>query len=229
MAANDPYKKSNGSGILYKLAIVFVAVTISGLVFCVYLLALPQTFEGVDGLESPDGGRDVAAVLRESQLRQVPVTLTEAEINQWLARTLVARQGGRLEDSVEFKRVVVRITEGLGELVMEREVAGHPFTVSMYFTIDQVRDGNRLRTELNLHGGGYAPWLPKPPRGGRFGQLPVPQGFLRLVMPSFEALAEVLAEELNNGFKKMVYIRFEDKRIELDPRIPRRGVDGELE
>lgn len=229
MAANDSHAGSTGTGIFFKVAVVFVFATISGLLLSIYLLMQPQEFEGVGGLDSAASGRDVSAVLRESQQRQVPVTLTEAEINQWLARTLETRQGGHLEDAVKFKRVVVRITEGLAEVVMERDVNGRLFTVSMFFTIDQVRDGNRLRTELNLHGGGYAPWLPSPPRGGRFGQLPVPQGFLRLVMPSFEALAEVLTDELDNGFKKMVHIRLEDKRIELDPRIPRRNADGELE
>ncbi|MFU8892237.1 MAG: hypothetical protein ACNA8L_01285 [Luteolibacter sp.] len=222
MAARETYETSRGSGFLFKVAVVFVALTISALLACVILVAMPQDLEGVGGLESPDGGRDVSAVLRESQLRQVPVTLTEAEINQWLARTLEARQGGRLEETVSFKRVVVRIREGVVEVVMEREFAGRPVTVSMYLSIDQARDGDRLRTELNLHGGRFAPWLPKPPRGGRFGSLSVPQGFLRLVMPSYEALADVLSEELDNGFRKMVLIRFEDKRIELDPRVPRR-------
>lgn len=229
MASNDLNGKRTGSGIFYKFGVVFVVATICGLLFSVFLLFQPQSLDGIGGTTSASGGRDVSAVLRESQQRQVPVTLTEAEINQWLARTLEVRQGGRFEDSVTFKRVVVRITDGLAEVVMEREIRGRPFTVSMFLTIDQVRDGNSLRTELNLHGGGYAPWLPSPPRGGRFGRLPVPQGFLRMVIPSFESLAETLSDELDNGFKKMIYIRFEDKRVELDPRIPRRGVDGELE
>jgi len=219
----------SGSGMLHKAGVVFVIATISGLLFSLFLLFQPQSLDGIGGMDTAVGGRDVSAILRESQQRQVPVTLSEAEINQWLARTLETKQGGRFEDSVEFKRVVVRLTEGLAEVVMERELGGRTMTVSMFFLIKEVRDGNSLRTELNFHGGGYASWLPSPARGGRFGKLPVPQGFLRLVMPSYEALAETLSDELDNGFKRMVHIRFEDKQITLDPRIPRRNANEVLE
>jgi len=227
MARYDPHHSNHPSGILRKLAIAFVFLTLSGVALSLVLISIPQKLDGIGGLDSPDGGRDVAAVLRESHQRQVPATLTEAEINQWLARVLDFRQGGRFEESVTFKRIAVRITEGLAEVIMEREIGGRSFTVSMFITIDQSRNGDRLRTELNLHGGGYASWLPSPPRGGRLGLLVVPQGFLRLVLPAYEALAEAVSEELDNGFRKMIYIRFEDKRIELDPRVPRREAGSE--
>lgn len=218
---DDEYE---GSGFLYKVGVVFVAATISGMLACLVFMVSPQDFSGVGGLNSSEGGRDVSAVLRESQSRQIPVTLTEAEINQWLARTLRGRQGGRFEDNASFKRVVVRIEQGLIEVVMEREIYGRTMTVSMFFTVQQIQDGDRLQTRLNIHGGRFAPWLPNPPRGGRFGQLAMPQGFLRIVLPSYEALGDVLSEELNNGFKRMTFIRIGDKRIELDPRVPRREI-----
>ncbi len=189
------------------------------------MILTPQKLDGIGGIDAQEGGRDVSAVLRESQSRQVPVTLTEMEINQWLSRTLRVRQGGRFEDSVTFERVAVRITEGLAEVIMEREVSGRRLTVSMFLTINQIQEGNGLRTELNLHGGRYASWLPGPPRGGRFGKLVVPQGFLRLIMPSYEALTDALVEEMNMGFQRMVHIRLEDKKIHLDPRVPRRDSD----
>jgi len=214
---------------LYKVAFLFVVATISGLLFSLFLLIQPQNLDGIGGVDATVGGRDVSTLLRESHQRQVPVTLSEAEINQWLARSLEIQQGGRFKDSVVFKRVVVRFTEDLAEVIMEREVGGRPFTVSMFFTIKQIRDENTLRTELNFHGGGYASWLPRPRRGGRFGKLAVPQGFLRLVMPSFEALAEIITAELDDGFKRMVHIRIEDKQISLDPRIPRRHANEEVE
>jgi len=222
MAPRKSKSAPSGSGTAFKVGVVFIAASVSFMVYCGVMLFLSQDLEDIDGLASPDGGRDVSVVLRESQLRQVPVTLSEAEINQWLSRALRSRQGGLLEDTVSLERVAVRITEGLAEVVMVRRIGERNFTVSMYFNIEQVRHGDNLRTELNLHGGPYVAWLPKPPRGGRFGRLVVPQGFLRLVMPSYESLAEALSEELNNGFRKMVFIRLKDKRIEFDPRIPRR-------
>ena len=55
--------------------------------------------------------------------------------------------------------------------------------------------------------------------GGRFGRLPVPQGFLLLVMPSFGKLAAVLAPE-GDLVQEMARIRIEDGRLILDPRDP---------
>lgn len=224
MAAYDPHQPQ-GSGFFYKLALVFVGSTIAGLVISIYLIVSPQSLDDIGGCDGAAGGRDVSAVLKESQQRQVPVTLTETEINQWLARTIEAKQGGRFADSATFKQVAVRISDGHAEVIMEREIHGRRFTVSMFLTIVQTEQADRLRTELNLHGGRFASWLPAPPKGGRFGKLVVPQGFLQMVMPSYEALAGVLAEELNLGFKQMVRITLQDGSIHLDPRVPRRNAD----
>lgn len=232
MAARNQSHTQKPTGFLHKVAVCFVTVTLSGLAIAVFLMIQPQSLGDIDGLDGSDSdGRDVAAVLRESQQRQIPVTLTEEEINHWLAGTLEVKQGGMFGKSMEFKRVAVRLTDGQAEVVMERELASRPFTVSMFVSIEQVRDGDRLRTELNLHGSARRS-LPAVLMGGRFGRMIVPQGFLRLVVPSYESLAEALLEELNNGFSNMVIIRIEDKKLVLDPRAPRRAqgtLPGEVE
>ena len=216
----------------YRAAVVFVAVTLLGLVLAIFLMIQPQRLNDVDGLDASDiSGRDVAAVLRESQQRQIPVTLTEEEINRWLARTLEVKQDGMFGMSLQFNQVAVRLTDGMAEVVMERKLGERLLTVSMFISIDQVRDGDRLRTEMNLHAGSSRK-LPALMMGGRFGRLIVPQGFLRMVTPAYEGLAEVLQEELENGFSDMVGIRIEDKQVVLDPRMPRRAAGarpGEVE
>jgi len=225
MAQYDPHTSGSSSGVLYKLAVLFVFLTVSGVIIALIAILMPQETGDVAGLDAADGGRDVSAVLRESQQRQVPVTLTEREINQWLARVLIPRQGGRFGEHAEIKRVYVRIREGLGEVVIEREIGGRPFTVSMFLSIEQSQDNDRVRTVLNLHGGRYLKWTPGLTRGGRFGRMVMPQGFLSIVFPSFESLAEALSEELAQGFRNMVFIRLGDQQIELDPRAPRRDAD----
>ncbi len=214
-------------GFFFYLGVTFVAVTITGLVAALFLISLPQSLDDVDGLDSVEtSGRDVAAVLRESQQRQIPVTLTEKDINRWLARTLEVEQGGMLGGSLEFKQLAVRLTEGQAEVVMVRELAGHTLTFSSFFSVEQKRRGDGLRTEMNIHAGPQRR-LPAVLMGGRFGRLVVPQGFLRTVMPAYENLADALAEELESGFSNMVLIRIEDKQISLDPRMPRRSSDAQ--
>jgi hypothetical protein len=69
-----------------------------------------------------------------------------------------------------------------------------------------------------LQGGPYHSDFPKPPRGGRFGKLVVPQGFLLLVMPAYEKLASQFSSEIDLGLREMSKIQIKKGYITLDPR-----------
>lgn len=221
MADDTPVPKS---GCFHKLAVLFVVFALAGIGAAMFFASQPQDLSDIGGYgvvaEDPERGRDVGAELRASVERGHEVRLTEAEINHWLARTLRTRQGGLLEEHVALKGVWVRLEDGVAEVVMEREVAGWPVTLSMFVSIEQTESDSGLRTALNFHGGRYHEMLPRPPRGGRFGQLVVPQGFLKLVLPAYRSLAEVFAAELEDGFNRMARIRIEENRLVLDPRGP---------
>jgi hypothetical protein len=200
--------------------VLFVVGVVIGMVASIYQISQPQSLDDIDGLDRATAhlGRDVSAVLAESVERQIPATLTETEINRWLTRTLTVKQGGRFAQQVEIKRLAVRLTEGVAEVIIERDIAGQPFTSSIFISIHQSSEGSGLRTDVNFHGGRYAPWLPFPPRGGRYGSLVVPQGFLRIVMPSYEAIGDQLKPEILHGFEEMTTIKISDKKVEFDPR-----------
>ena len=219
--ADKPQPKSGG-GCLGKLLFLILLVAACGLGAAGYFIALPQDLSDVGGYgpnaQAP-AGRDMAAVLKNSIDRGYPVTLTEIEINQWLGRTLVAKQGGLLADQVKFDRVWVRLLDGVAEIVMVRSVMGQPFTVSMFVKIEQTQGLKGVGTEVQLHGGPFLESLPRPQRGGRFGQLVVPQGFLLLVLPSYQKLAELFAGEIHL-VEEMARIRIEKNRLVLDPREP---------
>ena len=74
-------------------------------------------------------------------------------------------------------------------------------------------------TEGVLHGGPYIKDLPLN-RGGRFGQLVVPQGFLLLVLPSLQKLAKLYETEVELALGRMARIRIEKDKLILDPREP---------
>lgn len=77
-----------------------------------------------------------------------------------------------------------------------------------------------------MHGGPFLESVPKPLRGGRFGQLVVPQGFLLLVMPAYQKLAAVFGDEIHLGFEEMCRINIEKNRLVLNPREPSSGATG---
>ena len=214
-------------GCLGKLFGLLVFAVIVGLGVALYFISLPQDLSDVGGYapaaESPASPpRDIEAVLRKSIEGDYSVTLSETELNNWLGRELKLKQGGELAQWVSLKRVWVRLRDGVAEIIIVRDVAGYPLTTSMFLQVEQNETAKGITTEIHLHGGGFHPDVPIPSRGGRFGQLTVPQGFLIMVMPDFEKIAKLFEAEIDLGFSQMARIKIEDKRIVLDPKQPTR-------
>jgi hypothetical protein len=214
-------------GCLSKIATLFLLCCMGGLGYALFLISQPQDLGDIGGYGPATGSassRDMKVVLQNSIDRGYPVTLTETEINTWLARVVEAKQGGFLSEQVKFRRVWIRLEDDRAEVVMEREILGWPLTVSMYLQVEQVESASGIKTQVHLHGGPYHENLPQPPRGGRFGQLVVPQGFLILVMPAYQEFAALFPDEIRLGFEEMARIRIEKDRLVLDPRAPTREV-----
>ncbi len=223
--AKQEDEKPKKGGCLGKLFGLLAFALIAGLAVAVYFISQPQDLTDIGGYApaakapaSPP--RDMEAVLRKSIEGDYSVTLSETELNDWLGRELKLRQGGELAPWVTLKRVWVRLRDGVAEIIIEREVAGHPLTVSMFIQVEQTEKAGVHTTEIQLHGGSFHRDVPKPTRGGRFGRLTVPQGFLILVIQDFKNVAQAFGTEIDLGFKRMARIRIGDKRIMLDPNQP---------
>lgn len=214
-----------------RLLVLLLFLGVCGLGAAIHFISLPQDLSDIEGYGSPTTlenlttpRRDLREVLQNSIDRGFPVTITEREINLWLNRTIQAKQGGMLAEHVGLKGVWVRLEEGRAEVVMEREIKGRPFTLSMFLQIEQLESNAGISTQVHLHGGPYRENLPYPNQGGRFGSLRIPQGFLLLVLRSFQNLAAALPEEVAL-FDKMTRYTIEEGRLTLDPRVPTREVD----
>jgi hypothetical protein len=219
----EPTQSKSGGGCLSKLMLLLLLAAAGGLGMAIYSALQPQDLSDLKNpapVANPGPVRDVKVVLKNAIDRGFPVTLQETELNQWLGRTLVAKQGGLLEGKVTFDRVWVRLEEGIAEVIMERQFLGKPFTVSMYLQIERLESPQGMFTEIHPQGGPYHPDFPHPPKGGRFGKLVVPQGFLHIVLPAFQNLAAQFPEEIELGLREMSRISLEKGRIVLDPREP---------
>ncbi len=224
--AKDEEEKPKG-GCLGKLFGLLIFLVIVGLGAAGFFISQPQDLSDLAGdppsVTAPASPpRDMEAVLTKSIEGDYSVMLTEKEINQWLARELELKQGGELAEWVSMKRVLVRLREDVAEIIIERDIAGKPFTTSMFLKIDQVESADGISTRIHLHGGGFHESLPHPTRGGRFGRLTVPQGFLIMVMPDFGKIASLFDKEIDLGFQRMSRIKIKDNKIELDPEQPTR-------
>ena len=225
MSEEETKKKSGGC--LGRLVGLLALALLVGLGAALYHIYLPQDLSDIGGVDpslttpaSPP--RDLRAVLQKSIEGNYSVTLSETELNQWLARELKLKQGGELAEWVSLKRVCVRLRSGVAEVIIERDVAGYPLTTSMFLQVEQTEAVDGISTQIHLHGGGFHELAPIPTRGGRFGQLNVPQGFLIMVMPDFRKIADLFETEIDLGFQRMARIKIEDKRLVLDPKQPTR-------
>lgn len=225
---NEPMKKKGGC--MGKLLGLLVFGVLVGLGAAIYYVTLPQDLSDIGGYslsttKPSSTPRDINAVLTKAIEGDYSVQLSETELNNWLARELKLKQSGELAEWVSLKRVWVRLREDVAEVIIERDVAGYPLTTSMFLQVEQTETAKGISTKIHLHGGGFHEMVPIPSRGGRFGQLTVPQGFLIMVMPDFQKIAGVFGTEIDLGFQRMTQIRIEDKRITLDPKKPTR-TDG---
>ncbi len=220
---SEPKKPKSGGGCFSKLLFLILLAAMGGLGSAVYFVTQAQDLTDLGGYGpavKATPPRDMEEVLRNAIDRNYAVTLSEAEINLWLAKTLAMKQGGFLADQVKLEHFWVRLEEGRAELIMERSILGKPFTLSMYFKVDKEQSGKEIITTFNPTGGRFLADYDFPQKGGRLGQLVVPQGFLHLVIPSYEKVAALFTDEIELAFNKMQRINIENDRLVLDPREP---------
>lgn len=198
-----------------------VVLLISALAYGLLLIFQAQNVSDIGTGQDPANpvkARDLTKVFSQAIEGSYPLRISEEEINAYLEKTMSARQGGALGGLVTLEKVLIRLEDNRAEVVMLRKVAGMDFTTSMWVTIEQTENA---RGEVETHvdpNGGPMPYLPFIDRGGRFGKLVVPQGFLHLVKTSFASLAALYPEEIRLGFEEMSRIRIEDGVLVLDPR-----------
>lgn len=219
-AMADPTKPKSGGGCFSVIIVLVLLVAAAGLGAAVFFVAQPQDLADLSISAKTAQVRDMKVILKNSIDRGFPVTLTEGEINNWLGRTLITKQGGMLASQISLERVWVRLEDGFAEVIMERKFMNQPFTVSMFLRVEKMEGAKGIVTEVKLDGGPYHKDVPQPPRGGRFGKLVVPQGFLILVMPAYEKLAALFPEEKNLGIEEMARIKIEKGRMILNSRAP---------
>ena len=212
------------AGCVGRLAVLFVLLFLVGLGAALFFIALPQDVSDISGYGFSAEGRnrrDVVRALERSIEQGRPVTLSETDVNAFIRRTLEVKQGGLLGKWVSIEGVGVRFHDGYAEVVIERRIVDRPFTVSMFLGIEQTESADgKITTYVNRHGGPFVEQVPRLNRGGRFGQLVVPQGFLVLVLGSFEQLAAAYDRELELAVEEMSRIRIEENKLVLDPRLP---------
>ena len=213
-----------------RLFLLFTLAFVGGLGFAIYLSFQSQDLTDIAGRAEEDRSpnpSNVPAMIELAAKSRNSVNISEREINTWLANTLKARQEGMLADHVEIKGVWVRFDEiegGRAEIIIEREIKGHPQTVSMFVRIERKKkEDGTFTTYIHKDGGRLWGLLAV---GGKFGQARVPQGFLFFTQNSFSSLSKLFEKELKWMEKDITTsaggrIIFEENQMRIDiPKQP---------
>jgi hypothetical protein len=214
---NKPAEKKE-AGCLMRMIYLAVVLLIGFLGYAVFLVTQAQSIVDIGTDVQTETSRDLKTVLQKSIEGAYEVRISEEELNAFLARTLAAKQGGMLASQATLEKVLVRIEQDQAEVVMVRKLWGQSFTVSMWLKVNQTESSSgEVNTTVDFDGGPM-PIFSFVQRGGRFGKLVVPQGFLRFILPAYKNLAAQYAEETHLAFEEMARIRMEDGVLILDPR-----------
>lgn len=155
-------------------------------------------------------GRSMQAPLIEERLklaieRNYPLTFREEEINAWLAKRLDISQEGSLAPFAKVRGLWVDLKQDQIELIIERELkSGQLHVTSLFMGFDRSERGYNITRHAC-----------------QIGQVRLPGGFVRLVMPAFKNLAMELEDELKPYYHQRIFdVHVEDGKITLDPRRP---------
>jgi hypothetical protein len=179
--------------------------------------------DGIDARKEILDGRPVRSSPLPERLNNAiesnqPITFSEFEVNVWLRNRLQVKQRGLLAPYANVRGVWVNFIAGENdapgeiEYIIERELPeGINHVVSLFMKFEMSNNGFRIHRHAS-----------------HIGQVKLPGGFARLVMPSFSHMAEELTEELKlykddslNSAKplKIHKITIGDGVITLDPRL----------
>jgi hypothetical protein len=225
-------KKRKGFGLLKMLMTLLILIVLAAMGGFVYFGWQGADLSGVSGREGIVKGQtgigyvDIERKVRNALNADVEVTLTEAELNQYIAKNMKMTQGGFMKGFATVKGVYVDLKPDMIEVFIEREVAQYgdddviktdvfkPFdhTVSMKLKVSTVEDVAGVTTRK----------IEFP--GGTIGKAPTPGLMVTIVKDSFDQLAEHFKTEIDMGYMRMTSITVGDGFITLDPRVKTRVV-----
>ena len=132
-----------------------------------------------------------------------PVTFREDELNRWLSKRLLVKQGGLFGEYVKDAHVWVDLTEGQMNVIIERKFVGsYTHVTSVLLKFSRFENGYKIQ-----------------PYSAQIGQVKAPGGLARLIIAPFNDILEELSEELlPYTDHEILDIHVEEGKVTLDPR-----------
>lgn len=169
---------------------VFLLFT-GSLMVMVYRMWSPQDLTDVAGYQDQGNPRDMMVMLKNANGAEV--SFTEGELNRYLKDTCRMRQMGLFSLLAHVEGVAIRIHDGYMELVVDRIIGANMHqTTAVNLSFRQETDHGRPVLKVDFHGG--SPLYGSMPRGGKIGQVGVPQRHIEMLKPALETLLDCYPE-----------------------------------
>jgi hypothetical protein len=144
---------------------------------------------------------DLVEMLGQAVVKQSPVVeISEAEINDYLARRFKSVPQGESYRLAKFDRILLDLEEGHCTAFLCWNVLGHADVVSVQFSIQ--RKGTQFNIEIDR---------------GAYGRLQVERGLLTPMIPAMQELVRACKPEIDAIFK-LPHVRFAKDKLVLDAK-----------
>lgn len=178
---------------------IIIFLTLIAIAWSIYQTWLPTKLSNIHGIRPTDGQTqntpNICRLIERAIEGNYALTLTEEDINLHLRHTLLGHQDGPLGVLARYQDTAIKLHDGYAEIILIRTLGSrYKQTTSLFVTptYQETPDGPIMTTEYvgNI-------FLGTLPIGGKWGRLPLPQGFLTLDIESYKKLADALSLELN--------------------------------
>lgn len=167
------------------LAAVVFLTFVSLLINAVISMWTPQNMLDIAGYSDKGSARDIAALLRNANGREI--SFTEAEINRFLRETCRVRQTGIFSIITHGHGIAVRIHNGYAELVIDRMIGANIHqTTSVNLTFRQETEHGRPVLKVDFRGS--SPLTGNVAHGGSIGQFGIPERHISMLIPALRTL-----------------------------------------
>lgn len=165
---------------------------------------IPSDTSQLAGYNQPNGAPDLPAMVEQGMQMHKPVAITEEQLNQFLASSVIMEQCGMLGQVSTPVGVGVKLHNGYMEVVIERKLFGViRHTMALYVTIKYQPSFSGIGTIAYVDYSNGQNFVSDIPYGVRIGSLELPQGYAQLVLPAYDNLVEAyndfLTDVLDNG------------------------------
>ncbi len=188
-----PYGSGSFIDIWSIVAVIIFLFLAGSLIIVCLLMWIPRQLNDIKGLHDDTPVHDLFATMRQTDGAPQYYSFSESELNRYLKQTCRMRQKGALSIVAHPAQLALKIHDGYGELIITRVIGSHLYhTISVYVSFSYSGEHAQRRVSLELLPAGEDTGLF--PRGGRIGQLPIPQRYMQMILPSLESLLDVYPE-----------------------------------